>query len=48
VLSTSCELPPRSNPDCVRWFMEAAREYGRYDRIFGPSGPPSDATRATV
>jgi len=32
-LSTSCELPPRANPDCVRWFMEAAREYGRYDRI---------------
>ena len=23
----------RANPDCVRWFMEAAREYGRYDRI---------------
>jgi uroporphyrinogen decarboxylase len=33
VLSTSCELPPRANPDCVTWFMEAAREYGRYDRI---------------
>jgi uroporphyrinogen decarboxylase len=33
VLSTSCELPPRANPDCVRWFMEAAREYGRWDRI---------------
>jgi uroporphyrinogen decarboxylase len=33
VLSTSCELPPRANPDCVRWFMEAAREYGRYERI---------------
>jgi hypothetical protein len=38
VLSTSCELPPRANPDCVRWFMEAAREYGRYDRILGRSG----------
>ncbi len=35
VLSTSCELPPRANPDCVRWFMEAAREYGRYERILG-------------
>jgi uroporphyrinogen decarboxylase len=35
VLSTSCELPPRANPDCVTWFMEAAREYGRYDRILG-------------
>jgi uroporphyrinogen decarboxylase len=33
VLSTSCELPPRANPECVTWFMEAAREYGRYDRI---------------
>ena len=33
VLSTSCELPPRANPDCVRWFMQAAREYGRYERI---------------
>ena len=33
VLSTSCELPPRANPDCVKWFMEAAREYGRSDRI---------------
>jgi uroporphyrinogen-III decarboxylase len=35
VLSTSCELPPRANPDCVSWFMEAAREYGRYERILG-------------
>ncbi len=34
VLSTSCELPPRANPDCVRWFMEAARELGRYEHIF--------------
>jgi uroporphyrinogen decarboxylase len=33
VLSTSCELPPRANPDCVKWFMEAAREYGRWERI---------------
>ncbi|HBH01736.1 MAG TPA: hypothetical protein DDZ42_07415 [Candidatus Rokubacteria bacterium] len=33
VLSTSCELPPRANPDCVRWFMEAAREHGRWERI---------------
>jgi uroporphyrinogen decarboxylase len=33
VLSTSCELPPRANPDCVKWMMNAAREYGRYDRI---------------
>ncbi|HET8575716.1 MAG TPA: uroporphyrinogen decarboxylase family protein [Methylomirabilota bacterium] len=36
VLSTSCELPPRANPDCVRWFMEAAREYGRYERMPEP------------
>src|ERR671936_265465 len=35
VLSTSCELPPRANPECVQWFMEAAREYGRWDRILG-------------
>jgi uroporphyrinogen decarboxylase len=35
ILSTSCEIPPRSNPDIVRWFMDAAREYGRYERIFG-------------
>jgi uroporphyrinogen-III decarboxylase len=35
VLSTSCELPPRANPDCVKWFMEAAREYGRWERILG-------------
>lgn len=35
ILSTSCEIPPRSNPDVVRWFMEAARDYGRYERIFG-------------
>jgi MtaA/CmuA family methyltransferase len=34
ILSTSCEIPPRSDPEAVRWFMEAAREYGRYDRIF--------------
>jgi uroporphyrinogen decarboxylase len=40
VLSTSCELPPRANPDCVRWFMDCARDYGRYERILG-----SDATR---
>jgi uroporphyrinogen decarboxylase len=39
VLSTSCELPPRANPDCVKWFMEAAREYGRYDRLLGAAGP---------
>jgi len=35
VLSTSCELPPRANPDCVKWFMDAAREYGRWERILG-------------
>ena len=36
VLSTSCELPPRANPDCVKWFMDAAREYGRWERILAP------------
>ena len=33
VLSTSCELPPQASPDCVKWFMDFARDYGRYDRI---------------
>ena len=37
VLSTSCELPPRADPDCVKWMMDAAREYGRYDRILDPA-----------
>lgn len=44
VLSTSCEIPPRSDPDAVRWFMEAAREYGRYERIFGGKPVPSVET----
>ncbi len=35
ILSTSCEIPPRSDPEAVRWFMDAARDYGSYDRIFG-------------
>src|SRR5262249_41074864 len=35
VLPTSCERPPQANPDCVKWFMAAAREYGRWDRILG-------------
>jgi uroporphyrinogen decarboxylase len=39
VLSTSCELPPRANPDCVRWFMDCARDYGRYERILGADVP---------
>jgi MtaA/CmuA family methyltransferase len=34
ILSTSCEIPPRSDPEAVKWFMDAAHEYGRYDRIF--------------
>ena len=38
ILSTSCEIPPRSDPDAVKWFMDAAREYGRYDRIFSSEG----------
>src|SRR5205814_675844 len=28
ILSTSCEIPPRSDPDAVKWFMDAAHEYG--------------------
>ena len=34
ILSTSCEIPPRSDPQAVEWFMRAAHEYGRYERIF--------------
>ena len=33
ILSTSCEIPPRSKPEIVQWFMDAAREYGRYERF---------------
>jgi MtaA/CmuA family methyltransferase len=33
ILSTSCEIPPRSDPEAVRWFMDAAHDYGRYERI---------------
>jgi uroporphyrinogen-III decarboxylase len=35
VLSTSCEIPPRSKPEIVKWFMDAAYDYGRYERIMG-------------
>jgi len=34
ILSTSCEIPPKSDPEVVKWFMDAAHDYGRYDRIF--------------
>ena len=34
ILSTSCEIPPKSDPEIVKWFMDAAHDYGRYDRIF--------------
>jgi MtaA/CmuA family methyltransferase len=34
ILSTSCEIPPKSDPEIVKWFMDAAHEFGRYDRIF--------------
>ena len=33
ILSTSCEIPPKSDPEAVRWFMDAAHEYGRYERV---------------
>jgi MtaA/CmuA family methyltransferase len=33
ILSTSCEIPPRSEPRIVQWFMDAAHDYGRYDRL---------------
>jgi MtaA/CmuA family methyltransferase len=44
ILSTSCEIPPRSEPEIVKWFMDAAHEYGRYDRIFD-GGEPAGPTR---
>ena len=33
ILSSGCELPYNATPDRVSFFMEAAREYGRADRI---------------
>jgi uroporphyrinogen decarboxylase len=33
ILSTSCEIPPRSKPEIVQWFMDAAHDYGRYERL---------------
>src|SRR3989440_8532115 len=42
ILSTSCAVPPRSAPEIVQWFMDAARDYGRYERVFeGMSVAPS-------
>ena len=38
ILSTSCEIPPRSNPEIVKWFMDAAHDYGRYERILSNRG----------
>ncbi|HEV8309720.1 MAG TPA: uroporphyrinogen decarboxylase family protein [Methylomirabilota bacterium] len=35
ILSTSCEIPPRSKPEIVQWFMDAAWDYGRYERLTG-------------
>ena len=35
ILSTSCEIPPRSNPEIVKWFMDAAHDFGRYERVLG-------------
>ncbi|HEV8641642.1 MAG TPA: DUF169 domain-containing protein [Methylomirabilota bacterium] len=46
ILSTSCEIPPRSDPEAVKWFMEGAREYGRYDRLFDTAGPVPPAAGA--
>jgi uroporphyrinogen-III decarboxylase len=33
ILSTSCEIPPRSNPEIVKWFMDTAHDLGRYEKI---------------
>src|SRR5216683_59644 len=35
ILSTSCEIPPRSNPEIVKWFMDSAHDFGRYERVLG-------------
>jgi len=43
VLSISCELPPRANPDCVKWMMDAARGYGRYVRMLSAASVPRGA-----
>ena len=48
VLSTSCELPPRANPDCVKWFMDAAREYGRVEPHPGRLTSPTRFFRRDV
>ena len=48
ILSTSCEIPPRSDPEVVKWFMDAAHEYGRYEKILwfgGYEAPPPQAPR---
>ena len=45
ILSTSCEIPPRSNPEMVQWFMDAAHEFGRYERIFDGAEPGGASTR---
>ncbi len=39
ILSTSCEIPPKSDPEAVKWFMDAAHDYGRYERVFDGSEP---------
>ena len=41
ILSTSCEIPPMSKPEIVQWFMDAAREYGRYERIIEVAEAPA-------
>jgi MtaA/CmuA family methyltransferase len=48
ILSTSCEIPPHSSPEIVQWFMDAAREYGRYDRIFETAPPAREPGPASA
>ncbi len=36
ILSSGCELPHNATPDRVSFFMEAAREFGRADKIPAP------------
>src|SRR5438094_10553563 len=48
ILSTSCEIPPRSEPEIVKWFIDAAREYSRHDHIFYRAEPATPAALAST
>ena len=48
ILSTSCEIPPRSNPEIVKWFMDAAHDYGRYERMLARRRAGGAKTKGAV